>query len=49
LDTKREIARLRLQTMAAVGREKWEDLKPAIDGAVSDLESAVSNATSKFD
>jgi len=49
LDTKREVARVRLQTMAVVGEEAWENLKGSVEHALSDLESALNIAAPRFE
>lgn len=49
LDTKREVVRVRLQTMAVVGEEAWEYFKGPVEHALSDLESAVNVAGPRFE
>lgn len=49
LDTKREVVRVRLQTMAVVPEEAWENLKGPVEHALSDLESAVNIAAPGFE
>lgn len=49
LDTKREVAQVRLQTMAVVSGQAWENLKGSVEHALSDLESAVKIAAPRFE
>jgi len=49
VNTKREVARVRLQTMAVVGEQAREDLKTGVVDALNDLERAVGKATSAVD
>lgn len=49
LDTKREVVQVRLQTMAVLGEEAWENVKGSVEHALSDLESAVNIAAARFE